>query len=232
MNHAIAAVAALCAAALLAGSAGAKAEAKGPSGWATVASFPSGTFAESLAIDARGSIYVTVTDWANATGYLERIARDGTARPLASLPTGDCCLTGVVLDARGRIYVADATFGAEGAPSPGVFRFDRPDHWTQVLTLPAESFPNGLAFHGRWLYVSDSTRGAIWRTDPTTITDATTGTPWLEDAGLLAPEGFGANGLAFWKDDLFVAVADAGSILRVPIRTHGTPASVTNAQHW
>ena len=151
---------------------------------ATVVTFPAGTFVESLAIDASGTMFVSLTDWASGTGSVVKITPNGTQTALGSpLLTGDCCLTGVALDPHGRLCVADATLS--DTPAPAVYRLDPPDTWTPVLTLPPESFPNGLAFHGRWLYVSDTTAGAIWRTDPTTTTTGTT--PWLSNPGLLAP---------------------------------------------
>jgi sugar lactone lactonase YvrE len=213
--------------AVTAAATGASTTMKAPAAPVLAATFPGDTLAESLAIDGQGNMYVTVTDqditWTDGSGRLVRIAPDGSKTQLGrELETGGCCLTGVALDGRGRIYVADAT-QAESM-HPAVYRLD-PGGWTEVLRLPTWSFPNGLAFHGRWLYVSDSTLGAVWRTDPASFTDDTDGTPWLQDTSLLAPAGFGANGLAFFKDDLYVAVADAGSILRVPIASHGSPGT-------
>jgi len=39
----------------------------------------------------------------------------------------------------------------------------------------------------------------------------------------LAPYGFGANGVAFYHNALYVSVADAGSIVRFSIQPDGSP---------
>jgi sugar lactone lactonase YvrE len=55
---------------------------------------------------------------------------------------------------------------------------------------------------------------------------------WLQ-ASLLAPKtSIGANGLAFWRGSVYVAVADSGTIVRVPLTAGGnagTPAVVAQA---
>ncbi len=141
----------------------------------------------------------------------------GQQQSVASLPVGAGLLTGLAFDPGGNLYVADATFEASPTP-PGVFRIGARGVVTRVATLPAGSFPSGLAFHDGDLYISDSSLGAIWRLAP-----EGNAAIWLQDP-LLAPKvstGIGANGLAFWRGSLYVAVADSGAIVRVPLTAGG-----------
>ena len=127
-------------------------------------------------------------------------------------------LTGLALDSAGNLYVADATF--EASPPPGVFRIAPDGAASRVATLPATSFPNGLAFHDGYLYVSDSSLGTIWRMAPGGDAAA-----WLQDPLFMPKQSIGANGLAFWRENLYVSVADSGTIVRVPLGAGGVPGS-------
>jgi sugar lactone lactonase YvrE len=183
---------------------------------------PYGSFAEGLALGPDVALYASLTTWGDEsdTGQIVRIALPGGAQtafgPAIATPG---LLTGVAFDSQGRLYVASATFSDDDLP--GVFRVDA-THATRVLTLPAGSFPNGLAIRGGNLYVSDSALGAIWRAG--TDAKAAPTTPWLQDARLLPSEEIGANGIAFRGNDLYVAVADSGRILRTTIRPGGAPS--------
>jgi sugar lactone lactonase YvrE len=191
---------------------------------------PYGCFAEGLALGADGYLYASVTTWGEEsnTGQIVRIAPIGGAKTAfgPSIETPGL-LTGVAFDAQGHLFVASATFSDEDLP--GVYRVDA-SSVKRVLTLPAGSFPNGLAFRDGYLYVSDSALGAIWRTRPDART--TLATPWLQ-SDLLAPgtgqddNGIGANGIAFRPDGLYVAVADAGRIVRIATLPNGTAGRIT-----
>ena len=89
-----------------------------------------------------------------------------------------------------------------------------------MLTLPSSSFPNGLAFHDGYLYVSDSGLGAIWRVQPDGENPSA---PWYEDALLAPSKSIGANGIAFdaTGSNLYVAVADSGRLVRLTLAGDG-----------
>ena len=183
-----------------------------PASLPVITTFAPGDFPESLAVDGQGNLYASL----GFTGEVVKVTPSGQ-QPIASLPVGAGLLTGLAFDPDGNLYVADATFEASPTP-PGVFRIGAGDAVTRVATLPADSFPNGLAFHGGYLYISDSSRGAVWRLSP-----GGNAAIWLQDP-LLAPKvgtGIGANGLAFWGGSLYVAVADSGTIVRVPLTAGG-----------
>jgi sugar lactone lactonase YvrE len=208
----------LAAVAALAGAAPASAV-HGPGGYATLPAFePATDFVEGLAIDAQGAMYVGVTRGVEApfTGTVWRMTPAGRLSPLASLDVGEGFLTGIALDASGRVYVAAVTFSDE--PAAGVYAVDHGE-LKLVLRLPAESLPNAIAFHGRDMYVSDSINGVVWVGHCTPNGRECATEIWSDDP-LLGPY-FGANGLAFWHDDLYVAVSDAGRIVRVPLLPKG-----------
>ncbi|HET6876982.1 MAG TPA: hypothetical protein VFH38_05595 [Jatrophihabitans sp.] len=170
-------------------------------------------FAESLTRGPRGALFASVTTWGQQVnrGRIYRISADGARSQFGPALRTPGILTGVAFDAAGHLYVADATFGA--APAPGVFRVTR-SKMTRVLTLPADTFPNGLVFSRGALYVSDSDAGRIWRWNPgTQPAPATLSSPWLRSPRLAAQgkvNGIGANGLAVRRGVLYIAVSDAG----------------------
>ena len=192
-------------------------------GLRVITTFHPGDFPESLAIGRQGNLYVSL----GFLGEIVKVTPGGQHQLVAKLPTGDGLLTGLAFDPSGRLYVADATFQARPVP-PGIFRIGTSGLVTRVATLPKSSFPNGLAFHDGYLYISDSSLGVIWRLAPDGHRVI-----WLRNALLAPTANIGANGLAFWHRSLYVAVADSGMILRVPLLASGragTPVVVAQAK--
>lgn len=206
-----------------------------------------GSFAEGMAADSHGNLWVSLTVWGlyddsvdppemtSNTGQIWKVTPDGRATLKASLdltPYG--MLLGVAVR-DDRVYVAQSDQGAGTFPT-GVYRLDAGRKLTQVVSLPDGAWPNGIAFHGRHLYMTDSGLGAVWRARIGTSMAAPT-KPWLEDPLLMpgdpmqdpAMHGIGANGIAFRGDRLFVSVADYGRIVRIPVHadgSHGTAVAI------
>ncbi len=183
---------------------------------------PYGSFAESMTLGTDGNLYVSLTTWGDVSdvGQVVKVTPAGVMSPYGqSMDLGFGLLTGLAFHG-GDLYVAVAF-----SDSPAVYRVPVSGSPTQVLALPEESFPNGIAFHGGDLYVTDSALGAVWRVDPTT--PSAPSDPWLQDELLSPGSGprdheIGANGIAFSGNSLYVAVADAGRIVKVALGTGGS----------
>jgi len=189
-------------------------------------------FAESITAGRDGNLYLGVSD--NVPSGLCQIVKftpDGKQKTVvANFPFNTCAngfLLGVAFDEENRLHVA-VDSGSPG-PNPGVYRVGDDGAITSVLSLPADSFPNGLAFYEGDMYVSDSTLGAIWKKRPHDSIVATV--PWYQNISLLAPSGFGANGIAFYRKALYIGVycadtgsgCSTGSMVRLPILHDGSP---------
>jgi sugar lactone lactonase YvrE len=198
-----------------------------------------GSFAEGMAADSHGNLYVSLTTWGfydettaesnigevwkiTPAGAMERVARMDLS------PYG--MLVGVAVDRRDRVYVAVWDMGT-GMTVNGVCRLAG-GTLEQVVALPEGSWPNGLALRGRRAYISDSALGAVWRVR-VGCGVAAPAEPWVQD-DLLAPgdpsadpttSGIGANGIAFRRDRLYVSVSDYGRIVRIPVRAGGSPGT-------
>ena len=196
-----------------------------------VTTFPGGyvygSFAESLAVGPQGEMYATVTIWTDRewnVGQVWRIEPDGRMRQLgADLQVG--ILTGLALDRDGSLFVGLVTFDIAGVRS-GVLRFDTTGTATRAVTLPAGTFPNGLALDDGHLYVSDSFNGAVWRAERGVVGNQRLTHPWLRDATLsvASADGWeGVNGIAFWGTTLYAVNADTGCVVKVPLSRNGRP---------
>jgi sugar lactone lactonase YvrE len=213
-----------------------------PSLVATFAAGDYGSFAEGMAADRHGNLWVSLTSWGlyddavnpplttSNIGQIWRV-RPGAAPDLVGsldlTPNG--MMTGVAVDAADHVFVAVVGGGEPPTIDSGVFALDGRGKLTEVVKLLDGTFPNGLAFHGGLAYITDSATGCIWRTRVGGRL-AEPKTPWLQDA-LLAPgdNGLGANGIAFRGDDVFVSVSEFGRIVRIPVRRngmHGAPCLV------
>jgi sugar lactone lactonase YvrE len=220
-------LAALALALLAAGAAAGPAQARGAEP-AAIAAFSPGAFAEGMAADSHGNLYVSLTTWGPKTnaGEIWRVAPDGAKKPIASMDlTANGMLTGVAIDPCDRVYVAYEDFGDPQEVGSGVYRVAC-GTLTKAVAFPEGAFPNGIAFHDGRLYVTDSVLGEIWRVR--LGAGVATPTTWAESDLLAAgsPEGLGANGLAFFGDALTVSVSDPGRVVRIPVRRDGSPGAV------
>jgi sugar lactone lactonase YvrE len=185
------------------------------------------TFAESAVTTPGGTTYTSTTIWGDLnTGRLYRVSASGHKHRFG--PDMDLgasgMLLGVTLDTRQRLYVAEFEF--DGASPSAIYRVSD-KRVTQVASLPAGAWPNGVAFHAGQLYVSDPAQGAIWRFKPGRSLRTLT-TPWLSSPRLTptTPEGIGVNGIAFSGTELFAVNADRGTLLRVHLGPKGSPGPV------
>lgn len=140
--------------------------------------------------------------------------------PVAPGPAGVTSILGMVYQPGVGLFVADiADFGASAAGR--VLLVDPRSGSVQTLADGLLG-PNGIAQdrHGD-LYVSDSFAGAIWKIDP----DGGGKTLWFQDVKLTTKgmPAFGANGVAFDRNESFLYVANTGdsAILRIAVARDG-----------
>jgi len=178
----------------------------------TVASWPAGAFAENLAIDADGIVFVTL----HSHDRVERYdPRSGKVETFAQLPAP---ATGLALGAGGALWV---TGGTVGKPPGYVWRVDRSGTAEAWVDIPDAVFMNGCTPHpdGQSLLACESATGRIlqirqdrreWRT-------------WIADDRLRPknPQMPGANGIKLRSRQAWISVTDSNLILRSAIGGDG-----------
>lgn len=105
-----------------------------------------------LAADGDGALYVC--DVGN--GCVQQITADGEVRRYGD-PIGYPNYP--AFDSEGRLWVSDS--GAWGQPTGGIVRIDRDGRTHRILE--SLHFANGIAVHGEWLYIVESTWPRIVR---------------------------------------------------------------------
>jgi len=181
-----------------------------------------GELPEGITIDKTGNLYVSLGPpffVGGGYGAVLKISPDGSeVMELVEYPSGPAP-AGVVVDAPGNVFYALPDPGGIG----GVYRVGDDGNPERLPGTENMIVPNGLAFNKKGdLFVSDSAMGVIWRMPPDGSAPAEI---WLQHelvAGC-TPEDFGANGIAFWKGDLFVANTGRGALVHVPVMTDGSP---------
>ena len=132
-------------------------------------------------------------------------------------------LLGLAIDSEGVVFAAldsgeDAT--------RGVWRVEGGQEPVRLAGSENMVFPNALTFDAAGnLYATDSELGQIWKF----AGDSAPTQPWA-DSDLLRPleeDPFGdpvpgANGIAFYEDQLYVANTEKGLLVRFPINENGT----------
>lgn len=205
-----------------------------------IATFPPelSSFAESMVADRAGNLYVSVTTWISDgwnEGQVWKITPSGQVRKFGPMLSVGI-LSGLAIDTDGRLYAGLVAWSDTALPEllPGVVRIGA-QKATRVLTLPGgeyASFPNGLAFSGDTLYVSDSIQGSIWRTRPHGNVNDQPDAAWLTSP-LLAPgeDSLGVNGIAVDRNGIVAVNADTGSVIRIPLTPHGGPGPLAVIAH-
>jgi sugar lactone lactonase YvrE len=184
--------------------------APGPS--LTVASWPTGHFAENVAVAGDGTVFVSlhshhrIDRYRPATGELD---------VFCELPTP---AAGLAFDAGGTLWVT----GGELGQAPGYVWRVHPDGTAREwLQIPDALFLNGCAVLPglQTLLVAESLTGRVLAVDQRVPEWSV----WLED-GFLRPEHEqmpGANGIKAHRGWVWVSVTDRDTLLRVPVGPDG-----------
>jgi sugar lactone lactonase YvrE len=186
-----------------------------------------GELPEGITIDKAGNIYVSLGPpffVGGGYGAVWKLSPDGTeTTELVEYPTGPAP-AGLAVDASGNVVFV---LGDPGGTVGGVYRVTSDGGTERLPGTEGVVVPNGIAFDKQNnLFVSDSVLGAIWRVPADGSTPAEI---WFQHELIAGctPEDFGANGIAFWKGDLYVANTGRGALVHVPILTDGSPGEPT-----
>lgn len=186
-----------------------------------------GQLPEGLTIDKAGNMYVSLGPpffVGGGYGAIWKLSPDGSGvTSLVEYPTGPAP-AGVVVDAPGNVYFAIAN---PGVGDGGVYRMTEDGGTERIPGTENMIVPNGLAFdkHGN-LFVSDSVLGAVFRIPSGGSAPAEI---WLQHELIAGctPDDFGANGVAFWKGNLYVANTGRGALIHIPVLADGSPGEPT-----
>ena len=183
-----------------------------------------GEYPEGVAVDHAGNVFVSIGAGSGPRGAILKFTPAGEKSLLVDFHTPGA--VGLAVDALGNVYVARAT-------NNGVWRVDTNG---QAVRLPGTEqiiFPNALAFdHVGNLYATETYSGTgtnfgpggIWKIPPHGPTAL-----WLRHellTGLkpaLFPFPVGANGIGFFRENLYVVNTDKALVVKVPVRQDGGP---------
>lgn len=179
-----------------------------------VASWPAGHFAENLAVDAAGQVFISLHSHNRVDRY---DPRTGGLETFAQLPAP---VAGLSFDAAGALW---ATGGALGQAPGYVWRIDlngAPEVWVEVSDAV---FMNGCTQHtdGRRLLVCESVTGRVLAIDQQERRWAA----WIADRQLCptGPQIPGANGIKLCDGWAWISVTDRDEVLRTPVEATGAP---------
>lgn len=183
---------------------------------------------EDVYVDHQDNLYVSLA----MNGEIRKIAPDGTQSTYATIPIGPqatfcsgfyAILGPITFDYVGNLYASVASCDPAGR---GVWKVATDGTVSQVVQLPFESFPNGIAYRYGKLYVADSNLALIWEVDPNaSAANGDQADVWTSDPLIsrrVEGQGFpGANGIQFFGDKAYVANSDRSTIVSIPIKHNG-----------
>jgi sugar lactone lactonase YvrE len=176
------------------------------------ASWPAGHFAENLAVDGAGAVFVSL----HSHNRVERYdTGTGAVETFARLPVP---VTGLAFSRDGTLW---ATGGAVGQAPGYVWRIGRDGVAEEWVQIPDAVFMNGCTPHpdGRTLLACESMTGRILAVDQR----ERRWRAWMMD-DRLRPESAqtpGANGIKLRGGWAWLSVTDRNLILRAPVREDG-----------
>lgn len=177
-----------------------------------------GHLPEGISVARSGDIFVSLGPpffVGGGYGEIRRISPSGRMATLFQFPSGPAP-AGVLADGRDGVYFAVPDLSQTAG---GVYRFTRQRGVERIGGTEQMLVANGLARDARrGLYITDSVLGEIWKLEA----GATVAATWLSHPLLAGCGQPGANGVAIWEGDVYVANTDKGILVRVPVRADGT----------
>jgi sugar lactone lactonase YvrE len=197
-------------------------------GFTTTAGVPEG-----VAVDRVGNVYVSME--ADSNDQVWKYSPSGAGTLLSDLGESMGSVGGLAVDGAGNVYACRAL------ANPGVYRITPNGQAVKLPGTEQITGLNALALDNQeTLYVTETfsgdletanfEQGGIW-----CIPKGGTAQLWLRDellTGLppaLFPYPVGANGIGFYRNDLYVANTDLGLVVRIPILQDGSPGQ---AEMW
>ena len=182
-----------------------------------------GEFAEGIAVDKTGTVYVSMT----LLDQVDRITPDGTRSVVAEFAPGTAP-AGLAAAPWGDLYVAagglDLTTGSTDPALRGVYRVTPGGSAERLPGTGEIIFPNDVTLDERGnVYVTDTVAGAVWR-----IPRGGEAELWSEHPAFLGDGSFGfgfpigANGIAVRGRDVLVGNPERGLLVSVPILPDGS----------
>jgi sugar lactone lactonase YvrE len=189
-----------------------------PGAWApvpcsVVATWPVGHFAENLAVDPAGAVFVSLHSHQAIIRYDPASV---SVTPFASLPAP---VAGLAFDAAGMLWATGGVLGQ----APGLIWRIAPDGQIEEWASIADAvFLNGCTPHpdGVTLLVCESMTGRVLAVDQL---QRNTWQTWIADERL-SPTGTqtpGANGIKLRDNQAWISVTDRNLLLRAPLAAGG-----------
>lgn len=191
-----------------------------PAPTSTVASWPAGHFAENLAVDDHGDVFVSLHSHNRIDRYRPA---SGTLESFSRLPAP---AAGLAFDAAAELWVT----GGEVGRAPGyVWRVDASGAVEEWVQIPDAIFLNGCAAipGQRVLLVCESLTGRV-----IAVSQRRPGwSTWLADDRLrpVHEQAPGANGIKLHDGWAWISVTDRNLIVRVRVRPDGSSGTLEPA---
>ena len=172
-----------------------------------IASFPTHTFLENLAVAADGTLFIS----SHEAGQILQVSPEGESSVLASI---EGKVTGVAFAPDGSLIVT----GWDEAGVSVIWSIELDGKTDRLAALPDAMFLNGITpINAHQYLTADSYRGCIWQFDWMTKQTSI----WLEHS-LLARSSDdnpfpGANGIKRFGNTLYVSNTERMMLLKIPI---------------
>jgi sugar lactone lactonase YvrE len=188
-----------------------------------------GEFPEGVAFDKTGNLYVSLLP----RNEIRKIDPAGAQSVVAEFPTGGGGPAGLAVQPNGTIYAAhpgvDFQTAQTNPATRGVYRVAQDGTTLRLPGTETMIFPNDLRLDKRGnLYATDSVGGSVWRIPKHGTAELWVDHPLLDGTGA-AGAGFplGANGIAFYKNEIIVANTERGLLVRIPVLPDGSAGTPT-----